>query len=59
MDLSKDTHLLKTISDFIDHYGQSGLEQALQLYTDMQQEYICKTKTSISKIKIYDICKYR
>ena len=55
MDLSKDKHLQKTISDFIDHYGQSGLEQALQLYTDMQQEYICKTKTSISKIKIYDI----
>ncbi len=36
-------------------YGTTGLEQALQNYTDLQQEYICKTKTSISKIQIYDI----
>ena len=55
MDLSKDKHLQKTISEFIDHYGTSGLQHALKLYIDMQQEYVCKTKTSISKIKIYDI----
>lgn len=55
MDFSKDKHLQKTITEFIDHYGTSSLEQALQLYTDMQQEYICKTKTSVSRIKICDI----
>ena len=55
MDFSKYKHLQKTITEFIDHYGTSGLEQALELYTDMQQEYICKTKTSVSKVKICDI----
>ncbi len=42
-------------SNFLKQYGISGLEQALQLYIDMQQEYICKTKISISKIRISDI----
>lgn len=55
MDFSKDKHLQNTISEFIDYYGISGLEQALELYTDMQQEYICKTKTSVSKVMICDI----
>lgn len=55
MNLSNDKHLQDTISKFIKQYGISGLDQALQAYSDMQQEYICKTKTSISKIKIYDI----
>lgn len=54
-DLPIDTSLQSTLSSFIEKYGASGLEQALQLYTDMQQEYICKTKTSISKIKLCDI----
>ncbi|MDO4296845.1 MAG: LytTR family DNA-binding domain-containing protein [Lachnospiraceae bacterium] len=43
------------ISDFLDIHGVSGLEQALQLYTDMHQEYLIKNKSSISKIKINDI----
>ena len=55
MDFSKDEHIQKTISDFLNRYGTSGLEQALQLYTDMKQAYICTTKTSVSKIKIHDI----
>ena len=55
MDFSKDKNLPKTITEIIDHYGASGLEQALLLYTDMQQDYICTTKTSVSKIKIHDI----
>lgn len=55
MDFSKDKHLRKTISEFLEHYGASGLEQALQLYTDMHQDYICATKTSVSKFKICDI----
>lgn len=40
---------------FLENYGLSGLDQALKYYSDMQQDYICKTKTSISRIKIYDI----
>ena len=38
MDFSKDKHLQKTITEFLEHYGTSGLEQALLLYTDMQQD---------------------
>lgn len=55
MDFSKDKHLQNIISEFVNHYGISGLEQAIQFYSDMQQEYICKTKSSVSKIKIFDI----
>ncbi len=43
------------LSNFLNQYGISGLEQALQFFIDMQQEYVCKTKISISKIKINDI----
>ena len=49
------TQIQNTISEFIDQYGVSGLEQALQLYRDMQQVYICQTKTSISRLRICDI----
>lgn len=50
-----DTELQNTISNFLTQYGTSGLKHALQLYRDIQQEYICRTKTSISKINISDI----
>lgn len=50
-----DTELNNTISNFLKKYGSFGLNQALQLYEDIQQEYICRTKTSISKIHIFDI----
>ena len=43
------------ISEFLTQYDISDLTQALQHYTDMHQEYICKTKASISKLKISDI----
>lgn len=48
-------HQILFVSNFIKQYGISGLEKALNFYIDMQQEYICKTKTSLSKIKINDI----
>lgn len=48
------TELTDIISDFLAKYGSSGLNQALQLYKDTQQEYICRTRTSISKIHISD-----
>jgi len=33
----------------------SGLDDALQLYQNTHQKYICKTRKSISQINIYDI----
>ena len=50
-----DTKLNDSLSNFIEQYGTSGLKQALQLYKNTQQEYICKTRTSISKLYISDI----
>lgn len=50
-----DTELNETISNFLVQYGTSGLKQALQLYKSTQQEYICRTRTSISKLHISDI----
>lgn len=50
-----DTELNDTISKFLAKYGSSGLNQALKLYKDTQQEYVCRTRTSISKIHISDI----
>lgn len=44
-----------TLLSFLEQYGFSGLKKALQLYINPQQEYICKTRTSISKINISDI----
>ena len=41
--------------NFLNQYGLSGLENALQHYEDIQKTYLCKTKTSSSKIKINDI----
>lgn len=50
-----DTELQDIISTFLTQYGTSGLKHALQLYRDTQEEYICRTRTSISKIHISDI----
>lgn len=53
--LQIDTELNETIFHFLEQYGTSALKQALQLYENTQQEYICRTRTSISKIHISDI----
>ena len=50
-----DTELQNTISTLLTQYGTSGLKHALQLYINTHQEYICRTRTSISKIYISDI----
>lgn len=50
-----DTELQDIISTFLTQYGTSSLKHALQLYRDTQEEYICRTRTSISKIHISDI----
>lgn len=54
-ELSNDKTLQTKFYDFLTSYGFSGLEQAMQVYADMQQDYFCNTKTSTSKIKIRDI----
>lgn len=54
-ELISDEKMKTHINHFLRKYGMKGFEQALQSYSDMQQEYICKTKTSIYKIKICDI----
>jgi DNA-binding LytR/AlgR family response regulator len=43
------------LNKFLKQYGVMGLEKALRLYSDMNQEYLCKTKSSVSKVKIGDI----
>lgn len=54
-ELGNHKQLKKTFTTFLEQYGLTGLEEALNLYTDLQQDYICKTKTSVSKIKLADI----
>lgn len=50
---SKSTY--NKLINFLNLYGLLGLEDALQYYEDIQQDYLCKTKTSSTKIKINDI----
>lgn len=50
-----DVELKNNLYNFLEEYGTLGLIQALQLYRNTQQEYICRTRTSISKIYISDI----
>ena len=54
-ELTKDPNLNKTFTNFLQQYGLSGLGQALSMYKSIQLKYICKTKTTISKISIADI----
>ena len=54
-DIFNDKELEHKLSVFIKKYGLSGLVQALDSYEKAQQEYIFKTKTSISKVQISDI----
>lgn len=54
-DLSKNRQLQSRLNDFLRSYGLPGLEQAINHYSNRQQEYICKTQDSIVKIMISDI----
>lgn len=53
--IANNISLNNQLTTFLTAYGTDGLEQALLLYTNMQQEYICKTKTSTTKLRIADI----
>lgn len=54
-EITNDKSLQADLNSFCNNYGISGLKQAMRLYADMQQKYICKTKSSMSKISIGDI----
>ena len=54
-ELSENKNLRTNLSDFLDQPCMSGLEDALQLYRNTHQKYICRTKESLSQINIYDI----
>ena len=47
--------LQSDILTFIATYGETALQEAMQQYINEQQEYICKTKSYTSIIKIRDI----
>lgn len=54
-ELTQKKSLCCSLNTFLDQYGFSVLEKALQLYSNTQAEYIYKTKSSIIKIKMDDI----
>ena len=54
-ELSENKNLHTNLSAFLDQHGISGLENALQLYQNTHQKYICRTKESLLQINIYDI----
>ena len=47
--------LKKEFLTFIETYGADALHQAMDSYINAQQIYICRTRTSTSKIYIKDI----
>lgn len=55
IEIKTDKSLQAELQAFCRNYGAKELKLALKLYTDMHQKYICKTKTSMSKINITDI----
>ncbi len=54
-EIINDKNLHTEFLSFYNKYGISGVKEALKLYADTQQKYICRTKSSISKLRIGDI----
>lgn len=54
-EISNDKSLQTDLHSFCDSYGISGLKQAMKLYKDLHQEYLCRTRSAVSKISIGDI----
>ena len=54
-ELTQKKSLCCSLTAFLDQHGFSGLEKALQLYSNTQAEYICKTKAAVTRIKIDNI----
>lgn len=53
--IQNNDNLKAELISFVTLYGISGLQEAMRLYIETSQNYICKTKTSVRKIKIRDI----
>lgn len=53
--ISADERQCDNLVSFLNQYEVSDLGHALQLYRNMHQTYICKTKQSVSRLNIYDI----
>lgn len=47
--------LQNKLTDFLSQFGESGLIDALDLYSDLHQTYFIKTKDTFTKLKIQDI----
>lgn len=54
-ELLRNKNLQNKLSTFLNQHGFEGLENALDSYSAMQQEYICRSENTISKIHISDI----
>ncbi|MDD6442320.1 MAG: LytTR family DNA-binding domain-containing protein [bacterium] len=54
-DLLSNKRLKNTLEGFLSFHGLSGFEEALKIYDDFQQTYICRAQTTVYKIKISDI----
>ncbi|MDO5425704.1 MAG: LytTR family DNA-binding domain-containing protein [Eubacteriales bacterium] len=54
-ELSENKSLSTDLAAFFTQYGPDELKQALQLYEKANQNYICKTKSSLDVLKICDI----
>lgn len=54
-EFANDQALQAELQAFYNKYGISGIKQAINLYTNMHQKYICSTKISVSKVNIGDI----
>ncbi len=54
-ELTNNKTLYQKLSAFLSTHGISGLERAMQEYTEAQKEYFCKTKTSVTRLLISDI----
>ena len=47
--------VFQKLTNFLSVYGMDSLVEAMEHYADSQQDYVCKTKTSITRIKISSI----
>lgn len=54
-ELTQGESIQNTLITFLNQYGMEGLETALNYYESTQMDYICKTKSSIHKLKINTI----
>jgi len=54
-EITQTESIQNTLTAFLNQHGFAGLEKALNYYSAMQPEYICKTKAAVTRIKIDNI----